>query len=280
MDKIITPKPIEAKGNSSNKKYIIFFVVVLVLFLIVLIIPSPKKEKEDVNTSINVEKPQTPQVEQTPQTQPQTEQPTQQLPDLKEGISLPEPIQQPTTQQSTQLEVAQTQNTQNSNNLKSNLKTLGKNLNLRETPEGKIIEELKRGSQVEVVDTSLFPWIKVKHKDKEGYIYTCNIFEEVNAMKDKTEKKIETVKSIKDTGQGKKVTEKVVKKEKEEKEEAETKIDTQKLSIVCSKKDCVLYDKGVAYKVGEAWKGYTIKSINLFSIDIEKNGKVYTINLE
>lgn len=157
-----------------------------------------------------------------------------------------------------------------------NLKTLGKNVSLRENPEGKIIEELKKGSKVEIIDATSFPWIKVKYKEKEGYIYTCNIF--INNQKATNKNSKETERSMVNVEQN--IDKKEEEKEEKEEEKEKSIIDIQRLSIVCSKKGCVLYDKGTAYNVGDIWRGYVIRNISVFSIEVEKDGKIQIISLE
>lgn len=276
--KINIPNPIEPTeptNNKNGKKYLLFPIISIVVLVLILIIPKPKKDNE--KASMDIEKPPKTQTQTQAQAQkPQEPQPTPQpaIEPPSQALPLPETSQPQTTQPSKQSELTVKEETKKEN---KNVNVLAKNLNLRETPEGKIIEELKKGSQIEIIDTSSFPWIKVKHKDKEGYIYTCNIFDS-GEKKEKEAVKKEHVIAKKEPVKKEPIKEK--NKKAEIREEEDVKIDTQKLSIVCSKKSCVMYDKGIAYNIGDNWKGYVIKNINVFSIEVEKDGKTKIINLE
>lgn len=148
--------------------------------------------------------------------------------------------------------------------------------------DGKVVSYINPGEKVEYVGKE-GKMIKVKREDAvEGYISLC-----------KKEKEKEVKKENQEVVKKQKEKEKVVKRDEKEKEvkqkekvanKEEESIATNKvrLAVVCkSNKECVFYDNGASYKVGDIWRGYTINAINIFSIEvIDKNGRVRTLEIE
>lgn len=253
------------------------FAGVVVLLVIALLLPSKKKggSSAPAATQSQVQPQPPPPVSPSPPDSVPVAPPDSQnlpVPDQKDGsVSL-----QPPEAVKNETGTLKTESTEST--VSGNIKKLAKGMGMREFPDKNkpVVAYLPAGSEVEVLEYS-YPWVKVKHKGRVGYIYTCNVFCEGEC---KTENAKAEKKEVAKTERPDVRKENVVRKQEEKQEEAAAEKPAN-LSVVCSKKDCVLYDKGVAYRVGDRWRGHTIQNINIFSVEVvDDKGNARTISIE